>query len=378
MAQSVKAIIKPEILTWARKSAGYKTLFDAAAKLDVKPEKLTAWEAGQDSPTIVQLRKIAEVYKRPIAVFYLPAVPKDVDVLHDFRILQGNKAGEYSPSLTYEIRRAYHRREKAIELYDALGESPSAVQLKAKLADDVDKLSELIRGFLNVSLQKQESWKTPYDSLNGWKSAIESKEILVFQASKIAVAEMRGFSIAIQPLPVIVLNSADSAYARIFTLLHELVHIALATDGVCTLDSKSEKIEIFCNAVAGATLLPTSWFNNLPDNWTDEVIRSVAKRFGISNQVILRRLLTLGKISKLDYVAKKAIFEKEASTFAALQAEKTIVVTQSTKAVAAAGKLFARLVLDGYHRQKVTSADVSDLLSVRLKHLREIETKVYG
>jgi len=106
MTASVKAIIKPEILVWARTSAGYRDLDEAATKVGVKPEKLAAWESGSDSPTVVQLRKVAGVYKRPIAVFYLPNVPKGVDVLHDFRTVYGGKAGEYSPALRFEIRRA--------------------------------------------------------------------------------------------------------------------------------------------------------------------------------------------------------------------------------------------------------------------------------
>jgi Zn-dependent peptidase ImmA (M78 family) len=378
MAPSVKAIIKPEILVWARKAAGYKNLGAAAAKIAVTPEKLASWESGLDAPTVIQLRKIAGVYKRPIAIFYLPEAPKGVDVLHDFRTIPGGRAGEYSPELTFEIRKAYHRREKALEMYADLGETPIPVSLTASINDEVDVLAERIRQYLGVSKTVQEEWKTSYDALNGWKSAIESREILVFQASRIDVSEMRGFSIASQPSPVVVLNSADAPYARVFTLLHEMVHIALSVDGVCTLDSKRDGTEIFCNAVAGATLLPVSWFKELPAQWTDSNVRAVAKRFGMSNQVVIRRLLTLGKISQSEYNLRKAVYEKEAKEFAALQADKNTPITQSTKALSSAGKLFTKLVLDSYHQQKVTSSDVSDLLSVRLQYLKDIEAKVYG
>jgi len=161
-------------------------------------------------------------------------------------------------------------------------------------------------------------------------------------------------------------------------LLHEMVHISLAVDGVCTLDSRRDGIEIFCNAVAGATLLPVSWFKELPTQWTDSNVRAIAKRFGMSNQVVIRRLLTLGKISQTEYNSRKVVYEREAKEFAALQTDKNTPITQSTKALSSAGKLFTKLVLDSYHQQKVTSADVSDLLSVRLQYLKDIEAKVYG
>lgn len=378
MATSVKALIKPEILLWARKSAGYRSVSEASKKIGVRESKLVAWEAGQDRPTIAQLRKIANVYKRPLAVFYLPTPPKGVDVLHDFRTVPGSSiAGSYSPQLTYEIRRAYHRREKAIEMCDDLGETTVSIDLKASTVDSADAVAESIRTYLGVSKEIQESWKNPYESLNGWKGLIESRGILVFQSSQIEVTEMRGFSIATQPFPVIVLNSADAPFGRIFTLLHELTHIALRSDGVCTLDSHKDRTEIFCNAVAGATLLPKSWLTSYSSSWDDETIRAASKKFGASSQVVLRRLLTLGEITQAEYKIRKAIYEKEAEASIAKQSDKKIKLEQSTKAIAAAGKLFTKLVLDSYNRHKVTSSDVSDLLSVRIQHLSAIEEKVH-
>ena len=75
MTESIEAIIKPELLIWARKSAGL-TLADAAKKAQVSEDKLNEWETGKSRPSISQLRKLGKVYKRPIAVFYLPEPPK--------------------------------------------------------------------------------------------------------------------------------------------------------------------------------------------------------------------------------------------------------------------------------------------------------------
>jgi len=55
MSPSVEAIIKPELLVWARKSAGL-SIDDAAKKAQVKSERLTKWEAGELRPTIKQLK----------------------------------------------------------------------------------------------------------------------------------------------------------------------------------------------------------------------------------------------------------------------------------------------------------------------------------
>uniref|UniRef100_UPI000B05415C helix-turn-helix domain-containing protein n=1 Tax=Rhizobium bangladeshense TaxID=1138189 RepID=UPI000B05415C len=74
MSKRPKATIKPTLLVWARETAGFD-LSTAAEKLDVDEEKLAAWEMGEDQPSIPQLRKAAELYKRPLAVLYLQEQP---------------------------------------------------------------------------------------------------------------------------------------------------------------------------------------------------------------------------------------------------------------------------------------------------------------
>jgi transcriptional regulator with XRE-family HTH domain len=69
------AYAKPDLLVWAREDAGY-TVEVAAKRISVKAEKLRATEAGEDNLTVNQLRSLSNVYKRPLAFFYLPAPPK--------------------------------------------------------------------------------------------------------------------------------------------------------------------------------------------------------------------------------------------------------------------------------------------------------------
>jgi transcriptional regulator with XRE-family HTH domain len=84
MARTPDALIKPELLIWARQSAGF-SLDAAAAKLRVSEDRLRSWEAGEARPTIAQLRTAAKTYKRPLAIFYLPEPPLDFQPLRDYR-----------------------------------------------------------------------------------------------------------------------------------------------------------------------------------------------------------------------------------------------------------------------------------------------------
>lgn len=80
---------------------------------------------GTAGPSIAQLRKLASLYKRPLAVFFLPEPPRGFQALRDFRRLPAAEAEQWSMNLQAAIRRAHFQREVSLELHQALGESPS-------------------------------------------------------------------------------------------------------------------------------------------------------------------------------------------------------------------------------------------------------------
>ena len=119
---------------------------------------------------------------------------------------------------------------------------------------------------------------------------------------------MRGFCIAQKPFPVIIINPKDSPYGRIFTIIHELAHIALGKSIVQPMGDKEDRpqdwsqTEVFCNEVAGAVLVPAAELSekvNLPTLETD--LPQLSKHFRVSSEVIMRRLETLAYISQEDY-----------------------------------------------------------------------------
>ena len=85
MGVTVEAIVKPELLKWARITAGYDTV-TAARKIPIALQKLEKAEAGLVRISFAQLRRASEVYKRPLALFYLPEPPAEDQLLPDFRL----------------------------------------------------------------------------------------------------------------------------------------------------------------------------------------------------------------------------------------------------------------------------------------------------
>ena len=96
--------------------------------------------------------------------------------------------------------------------------------------------------------------------MNGWRRALEASGIVVFQMT-VSEEEARGFSIYAENLPAVVVNVKDAPNGRLFTMLHELAHLALRQAGICDLREDQtgqvpHYVEVFCNYVAGAALIP--------------------------------------------------------------------------------------------------------------------------
>ena len=382
---TVRAMVEPDVLRWARETAGVAAE-DAARRVQVKPEALAAWEAGEARPTMTKLRTLANVYKRPLSVFFLPQPPVEPPLnVHDFRQLPGIVAGAFSSTLRIQLRRARERRQLALDLIRDLEQPLPAFDLRAALNHDPEELGAKLREVLGVDLAVQERWTGVYDAFNAWRARIESLGVLVFQMSRVDLEEARGFSLAEEVLPVIAVNTKDPPNARTFTMFHELCHVALQRSGICEPDedrllpSEERRVEVFCNRVAGAALVPMR--DLLAEDivrahagalWSEEELRTLARRFSASRFVVLRRLLTAGRTTAAFYKAKHKEWLAEALD---QEAKKKTEGGPSPDraAVAERGQTFVRLVLQSYYQDRITLSDVSEYLGVRLKHLPKIE-----
>jgi Zn-dependent peptidase ImmA (M78 family) len=385
-----RADIDPSLLRWARESIGY-SLNEAAVKLRLRGgvEQLEAWEEGDGGPTVAQLRKVAQVYRRPLAVFFLPEPPRDFQAMHDFRRVPGAQGGRWSPNLHSAVIRAGEQREALRELAEALGEDPSPVP-EVEISEDTDAVAARIREVIAISLDEQVGWGRPDVALKTWIAAVEATGVLVLQAQGIDVDEMRGFALSDDSVAVIVLNGGDSRRGRIFTLIHEFVHVVLHSSGVCDLlpiesaKSEADKTEVFCNQVAASVLLPTREFladrliaNREGEDWDDLLLKQLQDRYSVSREVILRRLLTLGKATFRLYREKRQEFIEE---YKALKEQKRAAkkprVPYYRLKVRDLGRPYVELALDAYHGRAISTSEAADYLDVPVKGIERIEHEV--
>ena len=181
MAKRIPALVEPPVLVWAREAAGYSRA-EVAERLGKDVAVLESWEDGADRPLMGQLRKLADIYKRPLSDFYLPAPPHEKPIPHDFRREPGAVAMVYSPALRRQLRLARERRELALTLYEDLGEAPPPVLKESiTLAADPESIGLRIRKILGVEFEEQHRWGDGYDAYNAWRRPLEAIGVLVFQ-----------------------------------------------------------------------------------------------------------------------------------------------------------------------------------------------------
>ncbi len=378
MGKSIKALINPELLSWARTSLGLTTA-TVADELGVSKETYEAWESGDEQMTLAKLRDAARVLKRPLAVFYLPKPPKDFKPLRDFRRPHGVAPREtLSPELLLDIRRAHSKRAIALDLVAEMEVEIPTFDLRASVADDAEIIGQRFRDALAVPPPAKRGWKTDMMAVEAWKVAAEQLGVLVFHATKIRRSEARGFSISVEgePLPIVVIALKEYPAGRIFTLMHELTHLALRATGVCDWNEK-DSVEAYCNRVAGAILVPKAELEALPEVaaanrqsiWSDESLERISQFFRVSEEVVLRRLVILNRASAAFYRSRRQIFEKRYED----AGEHFGRVDHPVKVVRSLGHLYVGLVLDAYRNEAITSADVTDYLGVKLEAVPEIE-----
>lgn len=395
MAARVKSTINPALLTWARETAGF-TPVEAAKRLKIDERRLAAWEnpADEDAPSIPQLRRIAALFKRPLAVFYLQEAPPRFEVLRDLRRLPGVGARSYSPAVQLEIRTANERRELALELAEDLEQEIPKFTLSAAIQEEPEVIGARIRTALGITTDLQLHWRDNDGraGFNAWRGRIENLGVLVFQTTRFLSDEACGFAIAADTLPVIAVNRNDAPTRRTFSLAHELAHLMIRVSSVSEFETdvdrppEDQRIEVFCNSVAAAALIPRDGLLAQPrvvslgarsTDWSDAEISDLARNFNVSREAMLRRLLTLNRTTDGFYRQKRTQYL--ADYFASQKRKKEQAAETEMKrnmpqeTVSNFGKRLVNMLLDNYHQDRMTLSEVSGYLGLKVKHVPKLE-----
>ncbi len=308
-----EALITPNVLRWARERAQF-TPGDAAQKVQVRQDRLLAWEEGEIHPTFRQAQKLAKVFHVPFGYFFLPSPPREELTIPDLRTV----SGWVSTGFSLEFIDVYHdilRKQEWFREYRMQeGAKPLSFIGKYSTNSDHREVANDIRQKMSIDDELRASVRNWEQFIGKFVEQAEEANILIMRNSivgnnthrHLSVDEFRGFAISDPIAPLIFINSGDAKSAQTFTLAHELVHLWIGQSGVSNpmLGQKkngdhNQKIESFCNKTAAEVLVPeaqflTDWNENLS---TQENLDQLSKIYRVSKLVIARRGYDLGRLT---------------------------------------------------------------------------------
>jgi Zn-dependent peptidase ImmA (M78 family)/transcriptional regulator with XRE-family HTH domain len=385
-----KAYITPKILSWARDSA--RMPLDVAASKIGKPiEILEEWESGVSQPTIKQAEKLAKIYKRPFALFFLPEIPKDFHPLQDFRKSDSIKLTTGSIFIIREIQ------QKQAWLSDVLqenGEEKLPFIGKYSINDSPEKVAKDILSTLNINTNNY----TETNPIKEWVNKAELSGIYISRTSFIHSRltldknEVQGFAIADPYAPFVFVNSKDWAAPQLFTLIHEIAHLWISETGISNeiefeqTKSKAHPVEIFSNEVAANILMPKELIFSLDSKTFDnsKEVFNTAKLLGVSSFALLFRAFTLTIIDVEKY---KSLKNQATIDFNAFLKREELKKEKQKKQKGGPNpyllklnknsRLFTQFVLDGFKNGFVEPTQASFLLNTPINKFNKLESQLY-
>lgn len=352
---------------------------ELARELDIASASFTKVMAGEVGLTFNQLRKLADFFGRSI-LFFMEQGPVNEAEVHSpqFRTLSNQK-----PELSHRLRLLIERVERQRTIFLALREDLDPSEIirfsPPNLADlDIPSAASLVRKWLGLQ---------EHNNFDSYRQAVEARGLLVFRSNgyngKWQIAKenpILGFSLYDSDCPVIVVKKQDVETRQSFTLMHELGHIlihrASSIDDEDDLHSVNG-MEREANAFAGHLLVPDHFLLSINDNERptfeaefDEWLKPQRKAWGVSSEMILRRLMDAGRLPKDAYAAYRQwsqqldIPQKDGGSREHRNREPRHIF----------GDSYVRTVLEAMNTRRITLAKASNYLdNLKISDLHKLE-----
>jgi Zn-dependent peptidase ImmA (M78 family) len=375
--------INPDILKWARKSTHLE--LHEIPKSIISADKLAQIENGLDLPTFTELQKLAKKYERSLGVLMGNVIPEnDYFALPFFR--KTNKT-EYDSALTLYIRDIQDKQDWARNYLISEGNIPLDFIGSVRLTDKIDVVAQKIKERLNLPAFSSYSSNEKY--LKAIRESFEAHNIFISitgsnQSNKsISIEQAQGFAISDSYAPFIFVNTKSTTNAKIFTLVHEVVHLFLNESGISENplsyripDCEEDKIENFCNEVTGEILMPGDVFLSefrKSHGTTEEKINSISKMFLVSELAVCVRLWRLKLISYNEYKNLYTIIHDKIMSFLALKAKiqeaQPVHGDYYNNMRLKNGTLLSSLVYSAYKSGDILTKDLGNILNVKTNHI---------
>lgn len=371
--------INPQRLQWCLADRGV-TLEQCAEEAGISSKTLDKVMAGTPALTFGQLSKLAAYFGRGV-LFFLEQEDVTADAVHtpQFRTLANQK-----PELTPRLKAFIERVENVRAVY--LGLLEDADQ------DDVSRFDPPELTGLNPAAagRRVRDWLSlgERNDFDSYRHAVEARGLLVMRSNgyngqwQIAKeSPILGFSLYHPLCPVIVVKKLAYEPRQVFTLMHELGHLLLhrvsrIDDGEDFAAQDGEEQE--ANAFAGALLVPDEFLHGIDmraapraveelDDW----LRPQCRTWGVSPEVILRRLVDAKRFSRTAYVDYRAWRENLGAETADEGGSR---MYRHREPVHIFGDRFVRTVLTALSARRITLTKASKYLdNLNIENIHQLE-----
>lgn len=308
---TVNVNIQPAIISWALSQTSEEKL---GTKL---VDNIKHWLDGTKSPTFNQIEDFSKKSHIPLGYFFLQTPPIEQISLLKYRTLDSIQLTNPSRNLIDTIHDMEAVQEWMVNYRKEWNYDTISIVGSLKGITDISVIADTIRKDLGLNIEWYKDCGNPSEAFNKVRGLLEECGIVVMMNGIVGknthraldVNEFRAFAMVNEWAPLIFINGADSAGGRLFSLFHELVHLWIGENDLYN-DTKYsangiKPIEVTCNAVAGALMVPKTvflekWNNNTNDD-IHEKIKELARMFRCSSSVIARRALDNKKIDQNVY-----------------------------------------------------------------------------
>lgn len=360
-----------------------------AKKSKITVEKIKSFLSTDNTslPTIKQAKLIAACLHIPFAALYMKKdnIPlKCIPNIKNFRTIQADDDNDDS-ALNIAMIDIILKKDFLHSIDEDLGISRQTFCPVISDSEDVAEWAKLFREFFQIQLDYQYKCSSSRQFYLYLRNRIEQKGVFIQSFTDVPLEKARGFAIYDKYQPMIGINSNDRYPAKSFSIIHELTHIFKMESSVCNdmFNRCTPQLEEkFCNAVAGEFLVPSVALNIVLNSsifskpYTTDNIMQIAKRFSVSREVIVRRLLDIKKIDENEYDTYCDLFLRE---FEAEQEEqkiarqngnaKPIPVNVAREAFDRTSSSICKSLYAGYIAEVFSRLDIARYLSIKENYI---------
>jgi|WetSurMetagenome_2_1015567.scaffolds.fasta_scaffold201493_1 Zn-dependent peptidase ImmA (M78 family) len=324
-----RVAVNESVLSWAVNRSGF-TLDGLRGKFP----KILQWATGESQPTLRQLESLSKATLTPLGFFFLSEPPEERLPIPLFRTRADESPSRPSPGLLETIQTMQRRQAWMRDFLVEQGQERVPVVRSARPSEPPIPVANRMRDMLGLDEEWAVHQSTWTDALSVLREVMESAGILVATNGivgnnthrKLNPNEFRGFVLVDEYAPLVFINGSDGKAAQMFTLAHELAHVAFGSSAAFDLremQPADDPTERACNRLAAEFLVPESELRQL---WPQlrggrEPFQAVARRFKVSILVAARRALDLGLIQREAFLEFYSAYQLEERLSAARRPE---------------------------------------------------------